>query len=132
MHKGSCSCGKIQYQYSGSLQEISMCHCRDCRKAQGTAFAAVSAIESSQFEITEGHKLLKSYQSSPNKIRVFCSECGSPIYSERDDKPGIKRLRLGTLDTPMQVKNKYHVFVSSKAEWYEINDGLKQYDKFRD
>lgn len=31
------------------------------------------------------------------KARVFCQECGSPIYSYRVDLPDIIRLRLGTV-----------------------------------
>ncbi|WP_240618182.1 GFA family protein [Halomonas heilongjiangensis] len=42
---------------------------------------------------------MKEYRTTPNKARVFCSECGSPLYSDRDDLPEAKRLRLGTLDS---------------------------------
>ena len=131
MLKGSCLCGNIQYQYNGELDEISMCHCEQCRKAQGTAFAAVSPIQSDLFSVLKGQEYLKEYRSSLNKVRAFCSECGSPLYSARDDQPSVKRLRLGTLETPVDVKNKYHIFVKSKAPWFDITDGLPQFERFK-
>lgn len=108
-----------------------MCHCAQCRKGNGSAFVAVSPIESTKFRITAGAELLKEYRTIPIKARVFCSHCGSPIYSARDDMPGVKRLRLGTVETPFTCRNIYHIFVDSKASWYEITDGYPQYAKFK-
>lgn len=124
---GGCLCGGVRYEYHGEIQEISMCHCSMCRKAQGSAFVAVGPIESAKFRITAGAELLQEYRAVPHKARVFCSNCGSPIYSARDDLPAVKRLRLGTVETAFQCKIAYHVHVGSKASWYTISDGLPQY-----
>lgn len=132
MLKGSCLCGNVQYQYGGELEEISICHCEQCRKAQGSAFVAVSPVQSSLFSILKGAEYLKEYRSSPGKVRVFCRECGSPLYSARDDRPDVKRLRLGTLETPATAEHRYHSFVKSKAPWFDINDGLPQYQGFKE
>ncbi len=122
MHHGSCLCGRIRYEYDEPIDEISRCHCRQCQKAQGGAFVAVAPVRSRAFTILEGQEFLKEYRASPGKVRVFCVECGSPLYSARDDIPEVKRLRVGTLDTAVRTKNQYHAFVSSKAAWYEIGD----------
>jgi len=127
MIEGSCLCGGVHYKYDGEIQEISMCHCAQCRKAQGTAFVAVGSVESAKFQLVSGSALLKQYRSSPNKIRVFCSNCGSPLYSELDGKPQVKRLRLGTIDTAFTSKNKFHIHAASKAPWHEIIDDYPQY-----
>ncbi|MCG7599312.1 GFA family protein [Halomonas sp. McH1-25] len=129
MHRGSCLCGKICYEYRGEIDEVSMYHCRQCRKAQGTAFA-VAPIRSAGFRITQGAQYLKEFRATPSKARVFCSECGSPLYSARDDRPEAKRLRLGTLDTPISPSKCYHAWVSTQAEWFEITDGLPKFPEF--
>lgn len=131
MLTGSCLCGGIRYEYHGSIQEISMCHCAQCRKATGSAYIAVSPVHTSRFKIIKGAELLKAFQSSPNKARVFCSNCGSPIYSKRDDLPEVRRLRLGTVETPFECSNAYHIFVDSKAQWEDIMDGLPKYSGFK-
>lgn len=122
MIEGSCLCGGIRYQYDGEIDEISICHCSRCRKAQGSAFAAVSPIESARFHLLAGAELLREYRSSPGKVRVFCAYCGSPIYSAKDALPGIKRLRLGTVDTPLACADIFHIYVDSKASWFEFDD----------
>ncbi|MCC2636430.1 MAG: hypothetical protein K0Q68_149 [Moraxellaceae bacterium] len=131
MIKGSCLCGGVRYEYDGELQEISLCHCSQCRKAQGSAFVAVSPIESARFRLVAGAELLKEYRAVPHKARVFCSHCGSPLYSARDDLPGIMRLRLGTVETPFQCQKAYHAYTDSRASWYEITDTLPRYPAAR-
>ncbi|WP_181870006.1 GFA family protein [Halomonas sp. DQ26W] len=56
--------------------------------------------------------------------------CGSPLYSARDDRPEAKRLRLGTLDTPVSPSKRYHAWVSAKAEWFELADELPRFSGF--
>jgi hypothetical protein len=70
---------------------------------------------------------VREYESSPNKYRAFCSRCGSPVYSRRDEEPEIRRIRLGTLDSDPERRPLAHVHVSSKAPWYEIHDDLPRY-----
>ena len=122
MIKGSCLCGGIRYEYDGEIEEISICHCSQCRKAQGSAFAAVSPLAADRFRLVSGAHLLKEFRSSPDKVRVFCANCGSPIYSAKDDRPEVKRLRLGTVETPFVCSNVFHIHVDSKASWFDFND----------
>lgn len=132
MIHGSCLCGGIRYEYSGTLGDIVMCHCAHCRKAQGTAFATNSPVDAEAFRFTAGEELLREFEFRPGKKRAFCSRCGSPIYSRRDDLPAVKRLRLGTLDTPIEQRPAYHIFAASRAEWEDIHDDLPQYTGLED
>ncbi len=126
---GGCLCGGVRYEYKGLIEEVSMCHCSMCRKAQGSAYVAVSPINATQFTITQGRDLLKEYRAVPHKARVFCSHCGSPLYSARDDLPNIKRLRLGTVETPFQCVNSYHIYAGSKAGWEILADDFPKYEE---
>lgn len=127
MIEGSCLCGGIRYSYDGTLHELSMCHCHQCQKAQGSAFAAVSPVDASRLTFTSGRELLKAYRATPDKARVFCARCGSPIYSARDSVPGVLRLRVGTIDTPFECRNAYHKYTAFKASWDPINHDLPRY-----
>lgn len=127
MLKGSCLCNSVQYEIHGQLGPIVMCHCSRCRKANGSAFATNAAVNTSEFHLIEGQEALAEYESSPNVFRVFCGKCGSPLYSRRPAQPELLRLRIGTLDTPIEGKPTAHIFVGSKAEWCEIDDRLPQY-----
>jgi hypothetical protein len=125
--QGSCLCGDISYSYGGDITEIAMCHCQQCRKAQGSAFATNMVINEEAFTMTDDNARLKKFESSADKIRAFCSACGSPLYSYRKSDPGKLRLRIGTLDTKIDQRANYHAFYASKAEWYEANDSLKKF-----
>ncbi len=127
MITGGCLCGKVRYRYSGEISEIAYCHCSQCRKAQGVPFATNSPINDAELTI-EGEEHLKLYQSSSNKVRAFCQECGSPLYSAKHSLPGIKRLRLGTVDGEITCDNRYHIHADSSVNWQPITDSHKRYD----
>lgn len=86
-YTGSCLCGGITFRVESELEPIQMCHCMQCRQAQGGAFAAVIPVAVSAFHLISGEHLLKSHESSPGKQRVFCASRGSPIYSRRPSLP---------------------------------------------
>ena len=127
MIKGGCLCGIVKYEYDGVITEIVRCHCMQCRKAQGTAFVTNTPIDAAKFVITQGQSSLKSFSSSPGKDRVFCANCGSPIYSAKIDMPHIKRLRVGTIETDFSCDNQYHIYVDDKPSWNKITDNFPQY-----
>ena len=130
MYTGSCLCGGIQFSINAELAPIQICHCSQCRKAQGGAFATNTPVETSDFEVKSGTDLLTEYESSPGKRRFFCRQCGSPIYSSRDSLANVIRIRAGLLDEPLKkVKPAFHAYTSSKCSWWEINDDLPTYDE---
>lgn len=97
MLKGQCLCSAVQYRYEGELAQTIVCFCQDCQRAQGGVFAWNSPVEREKFKIMQGAELLKEYFHTPNKARVFCQTCASPIYSYRLDLNGVIRLRLGSV-----------------------------------
>lgn len=128
MIKGGCLCGKVKYDYDGSIVEIAMCHCSQCRKGQGSSYATNSPIDSDKIEFS-GQEFIHEYQSNDDKVRAFCRNCGSPLYSRLDSKPEVKRLRLGTVDTSFDCKNRYHIFAASRADWETITDTYPQFNE---
>lgn len=97
MIKGQCLCGAVQYQYHAELTQSILCFCQHCKLAQGAVFGWNSPIEKNNFQLLQGETDLQEYFHTENKARVFCRQCGSPIYSYRKDLPNVLRLRLGTV-----------------------------------
>jgi hypothetical protein len=127
MLDGGCLCGGVRYRVTGKLGPAGFCHCKQCQRASGSAFAANAPARTKYFEITAGAELVSEYESSTGKFRAFCRHCGSPLYSRTLGDPEIRRIRLGTLDTDPERRPLAHVWVTSKAPWYEIEDSLPQY-----
>ena len=129
IYTGSCLCGAIRYEIHGEIGEVIQCHCKRCRKANGTALATNAPIKKADFKIVQGEHLLKKFASTPTTARCFCSECASPIISIKAETPDTYRLRIGTLDTPLEHKPVMHFLTAYKAEWDTICDSLPQYDE---
>ncbi|MFN3515083.1 MAG: GFA family protein [Phenylobacterium sp.] len=127
IHTGSCLCRAVRYEVRGELAPIQVCHCSDCRKAQGSAFATNLPVATADFRLISGEDRLKAYESSPGKQRVFCADCGSPIFSRLRARPEVMRLRAGTLDAPVRSEVGFHFHVASKADWWPITDDRPQH-----
>uniref|UniRef100_B8HT33 Glutathione-dependent formaldehyde-activating GFA n=1 Tax=Cyanothece sp. (strain PCC 7425 / ATCC 29141) TaxID=395961 RepID=B8HT33_CYAP4 len=125
--KGSCLCGAVSYAINGSLERIGHCHCSICRKSHGAAFATWALINPDQFQWTSGAEFVEGYESSPGRKRCFCKKCGSPLVATHAGK--ITEVVLGTVDGDSGARPSEHIFVGSKALWYEITDALPQFEQ---
>lgn len=125
---GACLCGGLRFRILGALAPIEVCHCSQCRRAQGGPFATNIPVALAALHIDAGQDLLKAFESSPGKRRVFCSVCASPFYSERDSLPGVVRIRAGLLAEPVASHLEFQAYVGSKAGWWVVDEGLKQHE----
>jgi hypothetical protein len=128
MNTGSCLCGGVRLRLTGRLGPAAFCHCSQCRKANGSAFACNAPIRARYLVFEAGRDLVREYESSPGKFRAFCSRCGSPVYSRLAADPESFRIRLGILDSDPGRRPLLHVWVGSKAPWFEITDSLPQFE----
>lgn len=94
----------------------------------GYGLATNTPVKVTSFQLDRGAELLKSFEASPGKQRVFCSVCGSPIYSKKDALPGVLRIRAGLINESLSVRPAAHFYTGSKANWWPINDDLPQFE----
>lgn len=130
MYNGSCLCKTVQFEILGPIHNIIYCHCSECRKAQGTAFATNGFVATAAFKIVTGEKQLTAYKNSATQTKYFCRQCGSPIMSKNTKTPDHIRIRLGTIDSDITERPGAHIFVHSKANWDSICDDLPQFEEF--
>ena len=130
MMTGSCLCGGVRYEIDGKIGPALNCHCSMCRKVTGAAFRSRMAVPRNNFRWVTGENLLTYYDSSPTTTRTFCKVCGSTLVSLFHDNPEPLGLPMGTLDDDPGIRPQFHVFVGSKAPWFEIADQLPQFDGF--
>ena len=129
MYKGSCLCGSIQFESDGGVTDIIHCHCSLCRKASGSAYATNGFINAEDIKLTDKNNTLTFYESSEGKRKYFCKTCGSPIYSSNSQSLKRLRLRLGILDTEISERPISHNFVTSKANWDDLDVELPRNEK---
>lgn len=117
-------CGGIRFRIDSELAPVQICHCQQCRRAQGTPFASNVPVSVAAFTLIDGAGLLTAYESSPGKQRLFCRCCGSPVFSRRDDLPDTLRIRAGLINEPLQNGPLAHFYTDSKCNWWPIADEL--------
>ncbi len=129
-HRGSCLCRRVTYEIVGELTDVLNCHCSMCRKLHAAAFRTRAKVNAKDWRTLTGEQFIKFYESSPGERKGFCSECGSSLFTKLDANPDVLGFPLGTLDTDPGVKAMRHVFVGSKAPWFDITDDLPQHDGY--
>jgi len=126
MVRGSCLCGGVQFALA-RVPLIVLCHCSRCRKANGSAFESGAPVPAADFTLRAGGELIQSYRSSPEIERAFCRVCGSRVPSRSRDGT-LYFVPAGLLDDDPGVKPALHMFVGSKAPWWDIRDDLPQFE----
>ncbi|MDP5135555.1 GFA family protein [Rheinheimera baltica] len=130
MYRGSCLCGEIEVEITGPISSIIHCHCSLCRKSSGTAFATNGFVNSTDFTVVKGEAQLSHLAFKPGRLRHFCRNCGSPVYSSNADDPTRFRIRLGILNSDIIERPLSHNFYSSKANWEDLDADLPRYNRF--
>jgi hypothetical protein len=128
MIKGSCLCGAVSMQIEGALYGARYCHCTNCRKFSGTAYAAWGLVQTAQFAVTPSEAAVTKYDSGGG-LRVFCASCGSPLWYEPNGLPQFRGIPLGAIDGVGAPKPEMHVWTKSMVGWATISDDLPVYEK---
>lgn len=129
MITGRCLCEGVRFEIDGRLGPIIYCHCSMCRRASGSAFAANASVRTGALRVVAGQELIAEVQSSPGTFRGFCSRCGAPLYGRSESLPGLRRVRLGSLEGYPGGRCVANIWVGSKAPWFEITDELERFDE---
>lgn len=130
MITGRCECGQVEFEADGDVQEFSHCHCSQCRRLHGSAFASFIGVKTTGFRYISKPPNIACYSSSENHRRVFCRNCGSNILVALTDYPDELYVCMGTVDGNPTLPEPYHMFVGSKAPWHEITDNAQQFEGF--
>lgn len=127
--EGGCLCGAVRYAVHGPLREILVCHCNECRRWAGRAWAATAA-RNADLELRRGAALVwvLSPRSAHGASRGFCSACGSSLFWRA---PAFDRTSIaaGTLDEPSGLRVAGHIWVEQGADWERPPDDVPTYPR---
>ena len=127
MISGHCECGRVRYEVDGDIVDFSHCHCSQCRRLHGAAYATFAGVARDRFRYVSGEADVKVYPSSEFNDRVFCAHCGSSILVDAKREPEFLYLSMSTVEGDPPRPRGYHQYVDSKAPWHAIADDLEQY-----
>jgi hypothetical protein len=128
MLAGECECGATRYRVEDAFLYAANCHCSNCRASTGSAFKPFAGIEREKLEVVEGADTLLVW-GEPDANHTRCGACGSLLYSVVSAGARV-HVALGSLVDEPSIRPSGHIFVGSKAPWFEITDDLPQADEY--
>ena len=128
--EGGCSCGAVRFKAAGPFAGVGVCHCTDCQKASGGGPNYVALAMKTGFEITKGtpRRYVRQGDSGEDVTRVFCGDCGSPLWSEPSTLPFIP-VKLGAFDDATGLSPQLHLYTASAPPWHLMHEGLPRFEK---
>lgn len=124
LYAGGCLCGQVRWQADGAPANVRVCHCRHCQRAVGAPFFARAIFLES---VIAWSGETTRWATSPRVERLSCARCGTPMFAEPKDAPARLGVSLATLDDPDAIAPEAHIWVSEKATWLILDDGLPQH-----
>jgi hypothetical protein len=123
-----CACSQVRLVVQDDFEYAFYCHCSRCRARTGSAFAAIAGISIDKVEVTAGHEHLLLEGECSDGYGARCRRCFSFLFAAVRERKYL-HVSLGVLvDMPSRVPD-HHIYVASKAPWYQITDALPQYDE---
>jgi|HubBroStandDraft_2_1064218.scaffolds.fasta_scaffold839384_1 hypothetical protein len=129
---GGCLCRAVRYEAGGEPLFSLQCHCRDCQRASGAAHVPAVRLPSAEFRITKGApKTHIAKSDAGNDIRrVFCGECGTPLYVQVSTRPDMVGLRVTTFDDPSWFRPDANIFTKSAQPWDHMDPAVPAFETY--
>ena len=132
--EGGCACGQVRYRLTSAPMFTHCCHCTECQRQSGTAFAVNALIESDRVVVTKGATVeinLPTESGNPHPAHR-CAACGITLWSHYGGRTAVSIVRVGTLDRPAAFEPDVHIFTRSKLPWVRLPDGARAYKVYYD
>ena len=127
-HPASCRCGQLRASASGTPTRISVCHCLNCQKRSGSAFAAQVRFPASQVTTSGEARTYTATGENGAAHFHFCSNCGATVYYSNNSIPDTIAIALGAFDDPYFVTPNVSVYEERQHEWLELAGDFEHYD----
>jgi hypothetical protein len=129
---GGCLCGAVRFEVTEPLVSSGYCHCTRCQRRTGTAASPGARIAPGSLRVLAGEEHIRAYEPDEGFAKVFCTACGSSLWSRSQEDPDVISIRLGAFDDDPGIRPTYRQFVAYAAPWEPIpDDGLERFPESR-
>jgi hypothetical protein len=126
----SCACGQLNLRCEGEPVRVSVCHCLDCQRRSGSAFAAQARFPDAHVAVSGEWREWERIGDAGGRARFrFCPACGSTICYMVDADPGMTAIPVGAFADPAFPSPVYSVYEGRRHRWLAIvGDGIDRFD----
>lgn len=119
--RATCACGQLSARCAGEPVRVSVCHCLDCQKRSGSAFAAQARFPENAVTIAGAARMRRKVGDGGGVAEFgFCPECGSTLFYRIDAMPGLVAIAIGAFADPTFPAPAFSVYENRKHPWVEI------------
>ena len=120
--EGGCSCGAVRFRLAAQPMFVHCCHCRDCQRQTGSAFAINALIETDRIELLAGAPEAVSMPTDSGRPHDIyrCPHCEVAVWSDYGRRPYLRFVRVGALDDPDAITPDVHIYTRSKLPWVAL------------
>lgn len=117
----TCRCGQLSATCTGEPVRVSVCHCLDCKRRSGSAFAAQARwpVERVTFA-GEAKAWTVTGESGEPATFQFCPVCGGTVWYRHEGLPDLVAVPIGGFAEPEFPAPVYSVYENRKHGWVEI------------
>ncbi len=127
---GGCRCGQVRYAADAEPVFVGVCHCRDCQKSTGSAFAVLVGVPGAAVTVTGPIRMFDALGDSGKATHLgFCPHCGTGMTRSADLMAGVTMLSAGTLDDPSWVEPTLQIYCDSAQPWVSLGGEMKRFAK---
>ncbi len=129
---GECGCGEVRFRMESPPMFVHGCHCLDCQRQSGGAFAINAMIEADRVTVLAGKPEAVPVPAPSGKPQVIyrCPTCQVALWSVYAGLDKAWFVRVGTLDEPHAIEPDVHIYVRSKVPWVTLPAGAKAFEGF--
>jgi len=129
MWTGRCLCGAIAFTIEGEPIVVAHCHCLDCQRLSGAGHTTGAMFATAGIEISGDLATYDLASDSGNTVtRLFCADCGSPLFGRNTGMPGVMTVSVGALGQADALTPQVTVFARSRRHWDAIDPALPTFD----
>lgn len=132
--EGGCSCGAVRFRLKSRPMFTHCCHCLDCQKQTGGAFAINAMIETSRIEMLSGEPVVIEMPSPSGRGHEVhrCPKCEVALWSNYGRRTWMRFVRVATLDAPHAIKPDAHIFTRSRVPWVKLPEDTPAFEIYYD
>lgn len=119
-YTGRCFCGAISYRVTAEPLTLYACHCTECQRRTGSAFALSMWVRRADLELLAGKpsRYTVTPEGGKTKVATYCANCTARLWGEPLAAPDLAIVQPGTLDQPIGLEPVAHIWTRSAQPWF--------------
>jgi hypothetical protein len=132
--EGRCSCGSVRFALKSRPMFVHCCHCKQCQRLTGSAFALNALIEADRVEVLAGAPVMTEGPTESGRPHDIyrCPSCHTALWSDYGRRGNLSFVRVGTLEDPSALPPDVHIYTRSRLAWIGLPENVPTFDAYYD